>query len=241
MNTNIIQSVAVSGLLFAMAGCASVSIEKETWKSGPVRTPERILVETHAAPLDALRVDRDAEQLEAFRADLSEKFAGRLVERLSKNIAPTVKAAEAGKTKPGDWIIDGEFTRVNQGSRLLRSLFGWGLGGTKMEARTRIALVGKGGKREPLAEIWTTGGSNAEPGAVFGGPFAAAPRLVLNASLTGVSADARRTARVVVAAISEKLVSEGQPVAGEPLAAKRLGEVPESPAAKRAPGAAIPR
>lgn len=206
-----------------------------------MRTPPRIVVEPFTAPPEALRVDRSGEALEAFRADLAEKFANRLVERLGKSIAPAVTSAGAGKSAPGEWIIGGEFTRVNQGSRLLRTLFGWGLGGTKMEARTRISLVGKQGRPEPLAEIWTTGGSNAEPGALFGGPMGAAPRVLLKASLTGVSSDARRTARAVVGAISEKLASEGQPLAGDPLAVKRLGEMQKSPGTTRNLHGSAPR
>jgi len=156
------------------------------------------------------------------------EFAGRLVERLNKDVLPTSVLQAGAKVPRGPvWILEGEFLRINQGSRALRAVVGWGLGGTKMESLTRVYSVEKSGRQREVGRIVTTGGSNAEPGAVFSGPFGAAPRLALSASLTGVSADARRTSRMITAALSERLAAEGVALRGEPLRAKRLQAAPD--------------
>jgi hypothetical protein len=62
---------------------------------------------------------------------------------------------------------------------------------------------------------------------LFGGPFGAVPRLATQVAASGLSADARRTARMIVAAISEKLHERGERLAGKPLRAKPLGGFPE--------------
>lgn len=212
--------------IIALAGCASVSVKTEKWSTARPELPPRIFVDTFKLPADALRVDRKGNQLEEFTAETQKAFSADLAERLSKAVGPTEVLSEASRPRTGDWIVSGEFIRVNQGSRALRSLVGWGLGGTKMEVVTRIDQVDRRKKKQSLAEIGTTGGSNAEPGAIFAGPFTAVPRLILAASLTGITVDRRRTARMVTASISEKLTELGYELPSKPQRAKRLGSLP---------------
>jgi hypothetical protein len=77
-----------------------------------------------------------------------------------------------------------------------------------------------------VAQLETTGGSNAEPGALFSSPFGAVPRLITNVTTSGLAADARRTARTITAAVSEKLSAQGAQLAGRPLRVKLLGSLP---------------
>ena len=65
------------------------------------------------------------------------------------------------------WLIRGEFTRVNQGSRLLRSTIGFGAGGTKVETNVYVYDLSKS-STTPFLTFSTSGGSNAEPGAITG-------------------------------------------------------------------------
>ncbi len=216
----------VTGAGILLAGCASVSLQREQW--GEERPPmaREILVEPFSAPPEGLRVDRESEELDAFRSQLAAGLSGQLAERLTKHVAPARVLAPGERPPTGAWLLTGTVTRVEQGSRAMRSLLGFGLGGTKMEVEARLWVVARDGRRRPLAEFATTGGSNAEPGALLGGPFTAVPRLVMQATLTGVSADTRRTARTLTAAISEELRARGYPLAGDPLVAKRLGSLP---------------
>lgn len=232
MTTHTFTRIALIAGLLTLAGCASVSVRDERWTATP-QLPKKIYVAAFADRAEGLRVDREGADLEAFRRELREDFAAALAERLTKSIAPAEVLRPGQQPEPGTWLLDGEFTRVDQGSRALRSVVGWGLGGTKFEVASRISVVAPRGKRQLLAEITTTGGSNAEPGALFVGPFTAVPRLALVASLTGVTADARRTARVVVAALSERLTASGYQLPGSPLRAKRLGSLPGAAAGAR--------
>jgi hypothetical protein len=89
-----------------------------------------------------------------------------------------------------------------------------------------VFQVGAKGRLIRIAQLETTGGSNAEPGALFASPFGAVPRLITNATTSGLAADARRTARTITAALSEKLSAQNAELAGRPLRAKLLGSLP---------------
>jgi hypothetical protein len=207
-------------------GCASVSVRKTEFRPGskPPITPEKIFVMPFV--LQGLRVDRKGEDLDSFAAEFQTAFSKKLAERLGKNIAPAT-AIGAGVSVPRSnaWLIEGSFQRINQGSRALRSILGCGLGGTKMDCVVRVYDL-RQGRKEPFVVIETTGGSNAEPGAIFSGPFGAAPRLVMTSVTSGVSADSRRTARMITAVLSEYLADAKAPLPNKPMRAKRLGEVP---------------
>lgn len=221
---NLPLSSALAALALLASGCASVSVKKETFGPGQPKTPETILVRPFA--VEGLRVDREGDDLSAFTSDFQGTFAAMLAERLSKHIAPARVIGPAGPVpRANAWLIEGGFARVHQGSRALRAVVGWGLGGTKMDCTARVYDL-RDARRTPLAVIETTGGSNAEPGALFGGPFGALPRLVVTSVNSGVTPDTRRTARMITAALSEYLSKGKAPLPNKPLRPKRLGEVP---------------
>jgi hypothetical protein len=92
-----------------------------------------------------------------------------------------------------------------------------------MEARTTISAVGARGKKKTIAEIETTGGSNAEPGLLtFPTPIGGGIRALLSLAKTGVTADQQRTARMITAAMAEKLEAQGYDLPGKSQKAKRL-------------------
>ncbi len=208
-----------------LCGCASVTVKEEKWAPGRLGAPPAVLVADYDLPESALRVDREGAELAGFKSEFSSEFSGMLIKRLSERVAPARRLAPGTLPAKGDWVIEGEFTRVNQGSRLLRSLIGWGAGGTKIETRTRVYLQTARDRRRLLGEIETTGGSNAEPGALgLPVPVTAGVRLVLSASLTGLSPDMRRTARMISAAVAGHLRSGGHELPGQSEPVKRPGE-----------------
>jgi hypothetical protein len=214
-----------AGSIFS--GCASVSLSKREWIEPAAPAPERILVGPFTLDRGNARVGREGGGFAEFEGEFLREFSGRLAERLSKHVAPAEVLEPDEKIPKGRvWVVRGHFTRLNQGSRALRAFVGFGLGGTKTEARFEVFRAGSRGRLEKIAEFETTGGSNAEPGALFSSPFGAGPRLVTQLAASGLSADARRTARMVTAAISEKLHSRGEKLAGRPLRAKPLGDLP---------------
>ena len=189
--------------------------------------PDKILIRPFTVDREKFRVDRDGVDLDAFEEKFSAEFADRLAERLTKHIRPAMVISRNEKVKDSKaWLIEGHFTRVHQGSRALRSLVGFGLGATKTEARVDVFQVAAKGRLIRVAQLETTGGSNAEPGALFSSPFGAVPRLITNVTTSGLAADARRTARTITAAVSEKLSAQGAQLAGRPLRVKLLGSLP---------------
>jgi hypothetical protein len=222
-------SLAV-GLGLLLTGCASVGVKEDRWTQDRLSLPKQIYVKNYEVPAEVLAVDRDGAELEEFRRTTADNFNKELCERISKRIAPAVPLAEGVRPEKGSWVIEGSFLRLNQGSRLLRSLVGLGAGGTKMEARTVVLVVVDRGAKKTIAEIETTGGSNAEPGMLtFPTPIGGGIRAVVSLAKTGVTADQRRTARMIAAAMAERLEAQGYRLSGKKEKAKRL-EVQGSPA-----------
>ncbi|MEX1119671.1 MAG: DUF4410 domain-containing protein [Terrimicrobiaceae bacterium] len=215
--------LSLAGLLF-VSGCSSVSVMESQFYPPDKKfaAPPRIYVKPYTFAEGSLRVDRKGEKLQTFQNEVSVQMAERLVPRLTTHIAPTsILEVSDSKLPKLSWVLEGEFTKINQGSRALRSIVGFGLGGTKMEATTKVYQVGTGKKRELMALIRTSGGSNAEPGAIAGGVFGAGPRAILRAVTSGVSPDSKRTARMITATLSERLVADGATLPGPALRAKR--------------------
>jgi hypothetical protein len=220
-------SLAAFAATLLLAGCASVSLSNRQWIETKPEAPEKIFVRPFAVEIADLRVDREGAELLEFQNEFSADFAQRLAERLTKYIAPAEVLAPAAPDPKGRvWIIQGRFVRLHQGSRALRAFIGLGLGQTRTDAIIEIFRPDPKGHLIPVARLSTTGGSNTEPGALLSGPFGAVPRLAAQAAASGLSADARRTARTITAAISEKLHATGAPLAGRPLRAKPLGGLP---------------
>ncbi len=214
---------AFAGAAMLLGGCASVSMVKRDWLVSPVPAPNMICVRPFTVEAGRAEVNRAGTELDAFEQKFSLETAGRFAGRLQKFVGPA-KVIGAGErvTDPGHWVIEGRFVRMEQGSRALRSVIGFGLGGTRLETLVDIHRIDRAGRRQNIAVFETTGGSNAEPGALAGGPFGALPRLVAGVASTGLAADARRTARMVTAAIYEKLALQGVPLAGPPIRARDL-------------------
>ncbi len=197
-------------LILSMGGCASVSIGNITAKgTPPKKLPSKIYVQEFSAPLENFRVDRSKNDLETFVKNERLALAQNLVQQMSKYLAPAEILAEDEKMPRGNyWLVKGEYDRVNQGSRLLRALIGFGAGGTKLETSVKVLDLSVK-KPAPFITLMSTGGSGMPPGAV--GAFSpAAPLFVTGAvvnaggaSLSGLSIDQNRTAREITAALSE--------------------------------------
>jgi len=206
-----------------LAGCASVSVKEDQWTKERLALPKRVYVKNYEVPPEVLAVDREGPELEAFRKTTADNFTKELCERIGKRIAPAMPFTEKTRPQKGDWVVEGRFLQLKQGSRLLRSLVGLGAGGTKMEASTTVSEVGARGTKKTIAEIETTGGSNAEPGLLtFPTPIGGGIRAILSVAKTGVTSDQRRTARMISAAMAERLEAQGYKLPGKKQKAKRL-------------------
>ncbi|MEX1116824.1 MAG: DUF4410 domain-containing protein [Akkermansiaceae bacterium] len=223
--THSIKLAAVCAVGLLLASCASVSVKEARFavQKKALQAPSRVFVRPFTFDGATIDADRAGVALVQFKTDVSNQMAEELAERINKHIAPaTVVKPEERVTTPGAWLVEGRFIELKQGSRLLRSLIGFGSGRTKMETIVSVFKINSARKKELLGTIETTGGSNAEPGAAFTGPVGFAPRAILQASNSGVSADSRRTARMITAVLSEELGAAGAPLAGQALRVKRL-------------------
>jgi len=237
MQFRLIKISAALAVLF-LASCASVSVEKMRHtippQEGPKTAPAEILIRPFAVSNEALRVDRDSEELEEFKKELRDRLANQMAERFKKHVANARVVAEGDALPQGNfWLVTGEFQRVNQGSRLLRSVVGFGTGGTKMDTVVRVYDLSQKEPREFLT-FETTGGSNVSQGVLgvltfpVGGPMAFMSLAnVVDGVRSGVTFDTKRTAREITATLSEYLHKRRALVGKKPIKPKRLGEVPE--------------
>jgi hypothetical protein len=227
-------------LLFSVLGCASVSVESQraNTTSGLRRKPQVLIVKDFSFPRQAaVRADGSGEELVAFEQKLQISLREQLVRAVGRygipvTVAVTSQELRKLRKRQPAWLITGQFTRVNQGSRALRIALGLGAGGTKMETTAQVYDLSKRSRQQPLFTFSTTGGSNAEPGIITSvGPLAptTVPAVVISVAgkgAHGVSEDAKRTARVIAAYVSEQLAARSYlPADKRAGKAKRPGEL----------------
>lgn len=189
-----------------------MSVDKVTPVGSAPKAPERIYVQDFELPKKVARVDRGGEALEIFLKNFKQLLVTATVERVEKKIGPAAPLAATEKMPRGKaWVVTGQFITVNQGSRALRAAVGLGMGGTKVE--TVVTVYDVSGRRpREILKFMTTGGSNAQPGAVFG---LIMPNYWLLAAdfvakgLPGLNADVIRTSREIVAVLSEYMAQQG--------------------------------
>ncbi|HEY0793494.1 MAG TPA: DUF4410 domain-containing protein [Chthoniobacterales bacterium] len=228
------------GILLSFAGCASVSVtsERADGTHRPAGRPTVLYLKDFSFPQQAaIRADRTGRDLAAFEYGLQTSLRTQLVRSLEGYGLPVTVVTSADELKglrrrQMAWLITGQFTRVNQGSRALRVALGLGAGGTKMETAVHVYDLSQRGREQPLFSFSTTGGSNAEPGILTSvGPLApttvpAALVSIAGKGAHGVTEDSKRTARVIAAKISEQLAQRGElPPAHKPGHPKRPGEL----------------
>ena len=137
-----------------------------------------------------------------------------MVADLSHRLILAAPTTDQGFQPENAWLIRGEFTKVNQGSRLLRGTIGFGAGGTKVETNIYVYDLNQN-SNTPFLTFSTTGGSNAEPGAVTGGatdPVVAAIGMAAGGAggvAHGLTEDTARTAREITAELSDYMYRSG--------------------------------
>ncbi len=203
--------LALVGFCLALWSCASVSVREVIPLTGvPAQAPQTIFVQPFEFEDDMIRVGRQGEELAQFKRGMQQEMTTNLIERIGKYIAPAQALSEETVAPPpgNSWLIAGRFTRLNQGSRLLRGTLGFGSGGTKMDVTATVSDLSGDAPRRFLM-IQTTGGTNAGPGAIMGvitWPmiFSGAPGL-----FSGLSEDSRRTSREITSAVAAYMKKHG--------------------------------
>jgi Domain of unknown function (DUF4410) len=208
------------GLLWGLVGCASVGVRNPAQAANP-KLPKQIFVADFDTSKGTFHVSRSGDQLVTLQQKTANVLANYLVADLTKSVVPASRQDGSRKTRTDAWLITGEFVRVNEGSRALRGLIGAGAGGTKMETIVRVYDLSHLSK-EPVLQFETSGGSNAEPGAVLGGMFGALPNALRNAGARGVTDDTARTAREITAMVADYYAKNGGQLSGPSVKPKIL-------------------
>lgn len=222
-------------IVLFLTSCASVSVKKveRLTTNPPAKIPSKILVAPFTFTDAGLRADRNGAALEAFKFDLQERTTRNLIRRLPKYVGPaTAIAATAPLPRGNYWLLTGNFDQVNQGSRFLRAIVGFGAGGTKMNTTVIVYDLSHSTKK-PFLKIETTGGSNISMGVggvltfFVSGPIALTSLFnVVDGVRSGVTFDAIRTSREINAALSEYLYQQGAISYEKAAGPKRSGKLP---------------
>jgi len=195
---------ALAATAFSFAACSSVTV-KDVQNQGctVAARPTQIVVQPFAletAKIKQCPNRKHPGQLGPEAQGLLHDYLVKDLEKLGLPVSTDPKAAAS----PTAWTVTGRFTRLEEGSRILRMSMGLGMGGTKMETQVDVSSCHK-----PLLHFATTGGSNAMPGAVTTPvPFTGLPAALKGAS-DGVTDDAARTARMITGAIGTEMVKRG--------------------------------
>lgn len=224
----ILKSAAGFALVVALASCASISVQKSAEQATP-QMPLKIYVADFDVANGNFKVDREGAELVDFKQNLRVMMQTASVTDLSRRLilaVPTTK--EQGFQPENAWLIRGEFTKVNQGSRLLRGVIGFGAGGTKLETRVSVYDLNEN-TNTPFLTFTTTGGSNAEPGAITaagGDPVELAIQVAAGGAggvAHGVTEDTARTAREITAELSDYMYRSGWISKDKWIEPKKLG------------------
>ena len=200
-------------LSLLLCSCASVSVCKiKPAANQPFAVPKKIYVREFTGTESVFRVDRKGDSLTEFKTKTSKQLSDDLVNMLNESVIPAEARATNGQAPKGEnWLVTGTFDRVNQGSRALRTLFGLGFGGTKIETTVHVASLSTGRPVEILS-FRTSGGSNTEPGpGILMGPPDPTTILPLlwGVAMPGLTKDITRTAKEIAAEISDYLSKHG--------------------------------
>ena len=212
--TLIVKSVTGLGLLLALVSCASVSVQKGAEQATP-HMPQKVYVTVFDTARGEFKVDREGAESAEFKRNLQAMMQAGLVADLSHRLVPAVPTNTVQGFQPENaWLIRGEFTKVNQGSRLLRGAIGFGAGGTKVETNVYVYDLNQSADT-PFLTFSTTGGSGAEPGAITAvatTPVEIAVQAAAGSAggvAHGLTEDTARTTREITAELSDYMYRSG--------------------------------
>jgi hypothetical protein len=140
-------------------------------------------------------------------------IAKHLVDELSKSVAPATLVKSPAAAGRDGWVVTGDITKLDEGSRILRMAIGLGVGSTKME--TAVAVRASTASKHSFLSFSTKGTSGATPGAATNPiPFSSAPTVLFQGQ-QGISDDSARTARMITSRIADYMTQRGWAVSGK--------------------------
>ena len=212
-------------LLALGPGCAQTDVDVTRRTLSELPEPDRVLVRNFSvtrseveldggiAPELMREVSGEVESAEAKKVGqaAAEALADELVKALVEKGIPAERATRATPISRKTAVIIGQFRTLDEGNQTLRTLIGFGLGGSEVRTRARVYQDGM-----LIAEADTSANSGYKPGAgvtlgvgAAAGTAAAAAGVAAGTTtvselfMTSVEAGARRTAREIADRIEE--------------------------------------
>ncbi len=108
--------------------------------------------------------------------------------------------ADLGSLPKDGWLIQGNFTDVDEGNRLERSAIGFGLGSTQMQIQVGVSDLASAQPTKPFISFGTVKDPSMMPGAAYN-PYALAVKFHMQKKATGE--DIQKTADLIVAELSK--------------------------------------
>ncbi|MEQ1860688.1 MAG: DUF4410 domain-containing protein [Chthoniobacteraceae bacterium] len=203
MNARLLPRLALAIAALSLCSCAAVKVT-DTTPAGAATTkaPRKVYVAPFSLAGANIKEHPMRKHPGKLGAEAQQLLADFLVAEISKSVAPATRVSSPTAAGRDGWLVTGEITRINEGSRFLRMAIGLGAGGTKLETNVSVQSLPS---RKAFLQFRTSGGSGSMPGAATNPiPFSSAPSAALQARL-GVSDDAARTARMITDRLATQL------------------------------------
>lgn len=197
-----------------LSACASVSVAdaKLDRSPKPKTAPKQIYVVPFSTANAKIKEHPMRKVPGGLPSEAQKLVANYLVAELSKTVGPAKLVSSPAAAGRDGWVVSGDFTELNEGSRILRMAIGLGIGSTKMATSVRVQNLPA--SNPPFLGFSTHGGSGATPGAATNPiPFSSAPTVLFQGQ-QGISDDSARTARMITARIANYIHERGWPLKG---------------------------
>jgi len=180
-------AVAVS-IVLTLGGCATTEVTSNVslaTKSEP--TPVAVYVGHFILPEQAIQSEslmarfmRHARREQAQAYDLADRLEQDIAQDLTKK-GIAARRLMSGETLPHEgWLVEGTIAKLNEGSRLRRTIIGFGAGRTDVQVSVTIRVLSSNQTSIPLNQMQVTAHSGRNPGAILSmNPYVAAVKFVL--------------------------------------------------------------
>jgi hypothetical protein len=223
---------ALALLLTLLAtACAQTGVDVTRAPSGDLPKPDRVLVRNYAVTSSEVELDAglgpsllrdfsgDVESEDARKVGraASDALAEELVKQLNEKGIPAQRANRGTPYGPTTLMIAGQFVTLDEGNQTMRTLVGFGIGGSEVRTITKLFQGGR-----LVAEAETSADSGYKPGAAVtlgagaaagtaavAAGVAAGTTTVSELTMTSVEAGSRRTAREIADRIHSAYVKRG--------------------------------
>jgi Domain of unknown function (DUF4410) len=224
--------------LSTVAACAPTSVRPRAAAptDAKLSRPERIAVLSFTVDPDDVSEDQavGARIARSFssssKSDRQLEIAKKLSDRLADDVVSGIqklglsaeRADRATPLSPGTLVIDGRFTKIDQGNRTRRIMIGLGAGQSTVDAAVEVDVLTANGRSTvlafdtearsapmPGAAVTMGAGAAAQGGATVASAAASGGAGALKESRSSVESDTGRTAKQIVAYLSEFFAKQG--------------------------------